>query len=203
MDWNTYYERFFDWANSTQISRISQLTSFGPSDEVTEVAQELMDRTAASRLIRKALDAGVVFTAENICELMDCCDKALMNRLVAAADCRFTQEQLEELWGSADDDVLERAARRSRVRLFEDEEPEPPDELWEPEPAPAPAPKLGLLAALGLSGLFRRAKPAHGRCSGDCAHCPPHYGYRYGRWYYGHGHSHGCEFGGNRGDGRD
>ena len=171
MDWNTYYERFFDWANSTQISRISQLTSFGPSDEVTEVAQELMDRTAASRLIRKALDAGVVFTAENICELMDCCDKALMNRLVAAADCRFTQDQLEE--------------------------------LWEPEPAPAPAPKLSFWAALGLSSLFRRTKPAHGRCSGDCAHCPPHYGYRYGRWYYGHGHSHGCEFGGNRGDGRD
>lgn len=38
-----------------------------------------------------------------------------------------------------------------------------------------------------------------GRCTGDCAHCPPHYGYRYGRWYYGHGHTHGCEFCGNGG----
>ena len=39
------------------------------------------------------------------------------------------------------------------------------------------------------------------RCDGNCARCPAHYGYRYGRWYYGHGHVHGCEFGGNRGGG--
>ena len=38
-----------------------------------------------------------------------------------------------------------------------------------------------------------------GRCDGDCANCPAHYGYRYGRWYYGHGHQHGCERGGNGG----
>lgn len=36
-------------------------------------------------------------------------------------------------------------------------------------------------------------------CDGDCANCPPHYGYRYGRWYYGHGHRHGCQRGGNGG----
>ena len=40
-----------------------------------------------------------------------------------------------------------------------------------------------------------------GRCNGDCENCPPHYGYRYGRYYYGHDHHHGCEFGGNRGGG--
>ena len=39
-------------------------------------------------------------------------------------------------------------------------------------------------------------KKHNGRCDGDCANCPPHYGYRYGRWYYGHHHSHGCEIGG-------
>lgn len=36
-----------------------------------------------------------------------------------------------------------------------------------------------------------------GKCDGDCKNCPPHYGYRYGRWYYGHNHSEGCVFGGN------
>ena len=40
-----------------------------------------------------------------------------------------------------------------------------------------------------------------GRCDGDCANCPPHYGYRYGRWYYGHDHSEGCTRGGNRNGG--
>ena len=38
-----------------------------------------------------------------------------------------------------------------------------------------------------------------GKCNGDCDNCPAHYGYRYGRWYYGHGHQHGCERGGNGG----
>lgn len=37
------------------------------------------------------------------------------------------------------------------------------------------------------------------QCNGDCENCPPHYGYRYGRWYYGHHHNRGCEFGGNKG----
>ena len=40
-----------------------------------------------------------------------------------------------------------------------------------------------------------------GRCDGDCANCPPHYGYRHGRWYYGHDHIEGCVFGGNKGGG--
>jgi len=46
-----------------------------------------------------------------------------------------------------------------------------------------------------------RSQRHNGICDGNCASCPPHYGYRYGRWYYGHSHSYGCEFGGNKGDG--
>ena len=47
--------------------------------------------------------------------------------------------------------------------------------------------------------FFENAQDVHsGRCEGDCSKCPAHYGYRYGRWYYGHDHSEGCEFGGNR-----
>ncbi len=44
-------------------------------------------------------------------------------------------------------------------------------------------------------------KHHRGVCNGDCANCPSHYGYRYGRWYYGKDHTHGCKFGGNRGGG--
>ena len=45
------------------------------------------------------------------------------------------------------------------------------------------------------------SKKHSGKCDGDCANCPPHYGYRHGRWYYGHDHIEGCEFGGNKGSG--
>lgn len=46
--------------------------------------------------------------------------------------------------------------------------------------------------------LGGKPRPHSGRCNGDCANCPPHYVYRYSRWYYGHDHTHGCEFGGNK-----
>ena len=60
----------------------------------------------------------------------------------------------------------------------------------------------GLFATLAgaslLAGLASDNKQSH-YCNGDCDNCPPHYGYRYGRWYYGHGHQGGCERGGNGG----
>ena len=50
--------------------------------------------------------------------------------------------------------------------------------------------------------LFGGAGGKHsGRCEGNCSKCPDHFGYRYGRWYYGKYHSHGCEFGGNKNSG--
>ena len=77
--------------------------------------------------------------------------------------------------------------------------------------------KIGFWKALGM--LFSSSYETHstsdssssfwsapkkkntGRCDGDCANCPPHYGYRYGRWYYGKDHTEGCTRGGNRGGG--
>lgn len=56
-----------------------------------------------------------------------------------------------------------------------------------------------LFAILGVGDCIDRINQTHkhaGRCNGACANCPPHYGYRYGRWYYGHHHTHGCELGG-------
>ena len=41
--WDEYYEKFYDWATSTQIKHLSDLTSYGAPDEITEVAMELCD----------------------------------------------------------------------------------------------------------------------------------------------------------------
>lgn len=213
MNWNTFYEKFFDWSASTQIRRLSSLTSFGPSAEVVEVAQGFMDTTIGSRFIKKALAAGVQFTPEEIYELTDCCDTATMNLLLKTAQCSFTQEQLEDLNGIVDEAVLHEAARRNHVTLFhdddEEEEIDEDDFVMKPEPPQKIGffsilgPFLGLLLSL-LLGLGededKGGNHAHGgTCDGDCANCPAHYGYRYGRWYYGHHHVHGCEFGGNGG----
>ena len=55
----------------------------------------------------------------------------------------------------------------------------------------------------GDSDFFTSEEPQKhpNRCTGDCINCPDHYGYRHGRWYYGHHHTHGCEFGGHGGNG--
>lgn len=206
MEWDAYYKKFDEWATSTQISCLSALTSYGPSDEVAEVAQGLMDETAASRLIRRALAAGVQFTAEEICELVNCCNAAVMNALLENSLCTFTREQLEDLWGVVDDAVLEQTACRCRVKLFDDDEEEEEEEDDEPEQAEFPPPKRRREPKLGfwtLLGAALLGAPGTAGAAPACAHCPPHFGYRYGRWYYGHGHVYGCEFGGNRGDGYD
>lgn len=39
--WDEYYERFYDWAESTQVRNLSSLTSLGPADEVGEIIIEL------------------------------------------------------------------------------------------------------------------------------------------------------------------
>ena len=63
----------------------------------------------------------------------------------------------------------------------------------------------GLIVAVPvfwLMGKFPEYPKESTRCNGDCEHCPPHYGNRYGRRYYGKGHSSGCERGGNGGPGK-
>ena len=59
----------------------------------------------------------------------------------------------------------------------------------------------GRLGNYSYSSCTKKARKHSGKCDGNCASCPPHYGYRHGRWYYGHSHVEGCEFGGNKGDG--
>lgn len=70
MEWDIFYDRFFDWSDSTRTSRISSLTSFGPSKEVIEVALELYDEKVTARFLKKALDAGVRFEAGDIADLV-------------------------------------------------------------------------------------------------------------------------------------
>lgn len=61
------------------------------------------------------------------------------------------------------------------------------------------SPHISLLDAI-IGTIFAGTNPHDtGLCNGDCSNCPAHYGYRYGRWYYGHGHQHGCQRSGNGG----
>lgn len=195
MKWEEYYDRFWDWAESTQISRISTLTDFTSSAEVAEIANEFSDEKNSTRLVKRAMQNGIRFTPAEIIELGGCLTEEVFNEAIRSRRGQFTAEQYEELEGLCfDEDLLEAVAKAGNIRREIDDPPFEP-EIVLAQPVRKGPGFFATLLGLASNAGSRRTHP--GRCTGNCSNCPAHYGYRYGRWYYGHHHSHGCEFGGN------
>ena len=211
MDWSTYYERFYGWADSTQVSRISSIDEFGDvSDEVAEIVQNLYNDKAATRLVRRALQHGVRFTASEITEMIFDLD-TVPDELLLTCKTAFTQDQIDSIsFSYHNTEILNEISRKSglqrNLNIHIDTIETDVRIIRTNKSHIHQKATLGqLLSAIAsgiFSGLFTSKDRKHnGRCNGDCANCPPHFGYRYGRWYYGHGHNYGCQFGGNRGGG--
>ena len=214
--WEEYYENFWGWAESTQVRYLSGLTSLGPADQVAEVINQLqLNEPVARRLFRKAVDAKLAFNGSDLMEMAGL-DEALANAAARNSAARLTAQDMEDLYGIIDDEVIIEICRQRNLPLpeylREEEDDVELDAILEvntylDDYSPAPPKRKGLLAAFlsALSGGGEPHKPNpqkhDGHCNGDCKNCPPHYGYRYGRWYYGHDHMWGCEFGGNKGSG--
>lgn len=81
MTWNDFYENYMEWAESTVSSRISSLKEMGPTDEIIEVATEFSD-PLSSRIIRKAVSLGKVFTPQNVVDLYGAVPDALLEELI-------------------------------------------------------------------------------------------------------------------------
>lgn len=195
MKWKDYYDRFWDWAESTQISRISTLTDFTSSAEVVEIANSFIDEKIASRLVKRAMQNGIRFIPAELIELGGSVTEELFYEAIRSRRGQFTQEQYEELEGYCyDEELLESVAKADGIHREIDDLPfEPQTAIAEPvRKSPG---FFATLFGIAAHAGSRRTRP--GRCTGDCSSCPAHYGYRYGRWYYGHHHTHGCELGGN------
>ncbi len=221
--WDEYYEKFYDWADSTRSRYLSNLTSLGPAEEVAELIIEFDENTkAANQLLAKAVEANLKFSGEELIQISWTCDETLLTQAVKNSASRLTAGDLEDLELSVDYKVIDEIRKMNHI-------PDPDEEEYEESYAETKSaiyskhkaveehkmapqkktkkPGLGtFLAALFLAaaGVNSRRRGRHrhrhtGRCNGDCANCPPHYGYRYGRWYYGRGHVRGCQFGGNGG----
>lgn len=68
--WDEYYEKFYDWAESTRVKNLAYLESVGDGDEVVEVLIELEgNKNAATRLLRKAVEEKIVFTGDALANL--------------------------------------------------------------------------------------------------------------------------------------
>ena len=72
MQWDDFYDRFYDWADRTKVSRISSIESFGDEDSVYEIAMEYayLGNKECTRFLKRALSMGVTFTALNMMELI-------------------------------------------------------------------------------------------------------------------------------------
>ena len=167
--WDDFYGECGSLPDEIVAKCLPRLREFGPSDEVVEAIQSLNNDTLAEKLYSRAIACGVVFSHDELVELGK------------AEDVEYEIEEYD---------------RKDYV----------------------PRKKIGFWRALGMlfsstssSGGYKSSnssgyhsssssapKRHSGRCDGDCAHCPPHYGYRHGRWYYGHDHVEGCVFGGNK-----
>ena len=88
--WEDYYEKFYDWAESTQAHNLSQLTTLGDVDEVAEIIFELqVNVPAANRLLKRANEAKMKFKADDLVEFLNICDMKLAEEAVCNSTMRL------------------------------------------------------------------------------------------------------------------
>lgn len=163
------------------------------------------DEPVLAQIEQACSDGASHFSEKALLELMDSVmDDDLMEKLLLSCDTKFSEEGLNQLCDhGVDEEVIRAVSIRSGIPYQDPDEADDFDteDAAPKEPAEQPPKKTGFFGALAAAfAASPKKQPLQaGRCTGDCAHCPPHYGYRYGRWYYGHGHDWGCEFCGNGG----
>ena len=170
---------------------MKDLENFGEQEEVYEIATSFMDSKLCTKFLMQAVKKGVRFSPENIMQLVYDIDESFVGRFVDYNNTPYTREQLEELFSFLDETKMKKLAKKNGIKYIVEKPVQVSKSLgfWG---------FLGGLGAIADSTTTGKKKDT-GKCDGDCANCPPHYGYRYGRWYYGHNHTEGCTRGGNGG----
>lgn len=99
MTWEEYYDKFYDWSESTQVNKLSSVEALGPADEVTEILMEFAfnREEIANRLARKAVAQNVVFSADNLMDFIGSIDVELQNQLACLAVIPYRKRILKSL----------------------------------------------------------------------------------------------------------
>ena len=174
MTWDDFECCYSDWNEELLARRIGKLNDFGDPESVCDSIMCMPSSKLEDALYERAIKKGVRFTEEQL-ENMGHVEHQLKNAL----DNFLTDDQIDQFVANAEaivDDYEREKKKQKRIGFW--------------------GTVIGILS--GINQASSRRANSH-KCNGDCANCPPHYGYRYGRWYYGHGHMHGCERGGNGG----
>ena len=206
MTWYEFYDRYTEWAESTLRTKISSLEDIGDGEEVVDVCVDIHDEKILAQLIRRAMKLGVKFTYDDFSVLDEIIISDSLRKEISeysgfsAKEPMFVGE-LKEFNNMSDEQM---SVLDEKIRLAETRVDRIAERTKKPKKRSMSVKRAITYGALiGIfKGLFFSKKAHSGHCDGNCEKCPAHYGYRYGRWYYGRGHNSGCEFGGNKGGGR-
>ena len=151
MTWDDYYEKFYDWAESTRISKLSSVDALGPADEVAEVMLEFAfnHEDIVNRIARKAIEQKLIFSAENILDLTNCMDSGLQGQMALQSVSAFLEEDIQKLEGYLDDDIIIKLYRTRGFaipEIFKNDEPEADRSFAHKEKEPS-----GFFSALALA----------------------------------------------------
>lgn len=131
ISWQKFYEGFNEWTDSYAIARSRAIRDFGDEDEVIEVVNDLFstDQYEASAFIQRALEYGVRFNVDNLLEISTICNEDTTKQAVFLSGLLLSEEELEELYGNVDDEVIIEVAKRENLRLPEDLREEQEEEV--------------------------------------------------------------------------
>ena len=117
MRWSDYYEKINDWSVSTAVSKISSLEDMGDPDEIVDALNIIAfeDEKGATRLLNRVLQYGVKFSGENLADIDGlCAEESFKKALYQSADA-FTAQDLEDLYGCVDDELIIDLAKRYKI----------------------------------------------------------------------------------------
>jgi hypothetical protein len=141
MTWEEYYEKIWEWQPSTMVKYMSKLSDFGPSEEVMEAIIEISfgDPNGATLMLKKAIDAGVKFNGYQLINMYGNCEESELERAVRFSADQFTDQDIEDLYGSYEDELIVEVAKKAgrkipaELREFYDDDWEE-DDSYEDEP---------------------------------------------------------------------
>ena len=122
MIWDVYYKNMYEWSTSTLVRGIDALSDLGSEEEVSDMILHISldDEDGATKLLKKALGAGMTFSGEHLADMAASCDETVWLRALNASKHRFTTEDLDHLHYNTDNVILVRIAQECGLKLPKD-----------------------------------------------------------------------------------
>lgn len=211
LTWDDFYNYCLDWDEQLTLRRINLLKNIDNATELYEIIACLSTDKCKNELFKKGLNMlnDMSISWQTFYDCYYDLTKTILIITISSLKEMGPIEEIYEVYEDLDNDkvkgVFLTRAKQLRVQFnkVENDENQFCEEKYI-QPNNKKAVLFGVLGVLlatipSILGTFISAllyPNIHEKskyCDGDCANCPPHYGYRYGRWYYGHHHQHGCQ----------